>query len=789
MRMGEHMSSARIPGSLRRPVAKPATRSRPRKDTTTGLVTAAILAAASPTTIALAQSTTPGGPLPPLSVEAKQPRKKAPAAAKKAGTVTPAPVQAPQLTPDQKNANPYANPNAPYKVEQSASPKLTEPLADTPRTVTAVPKEVLADTATNSIRELARQTPGVTLGFAEGGNAFGDRIYIRGFDARGDIFVDGLRDPGNTSREVFAVEQIEVYKGPGSAISGRGTPGGAVNIITKKPYDDRNFYNFSTMLGTDKTVRTTADVNQVISPSLAVRGNVMYHQSEVAGRDFTEDERWGGLFAVTFKPTDAFKITIDYYRLRTDGVPDWGVPLNINTKVPWTESGLPRETWFGNINRDFIANHADAVTATIEAKLASNVKLTSKTRFSKNSVDYIASLPQDPNPNDNLVNVGNPQRFQEIDSLAHQSDVTIKFNTGPLLHTMVAGIEISRDNIERYSYSSLGATPAQPLFNPNPFRSVPPNYLTRTWVFDGTVDTKAAYLLDTIKLSEQWSINGGVRVDNFERTQVGAAANNTATREDTLFNWHAGIVYRPIPIARFYAAYATAANPGGNELDATGVPYNGLGAGLVGLDPEETTGIEVGTKWELFNRHLLATLALFQTEKKHARENVGACDAVTLVCTAASTGAYRVRGVELSAQGKITERWSVYGGLVVMETEVTESAIASNIGRRLANIPTQQFSLLSKYRLTDQLTIGGQAVYSNEVYNGHFAVTDLALHTVPHWRFDALAEYKFTEHFSAQVNVLNLTNELYYDALYQGNNHNAFVAPGRAAYLTLNWKY
>jgi catecholate siderophore receptor len=184
------MSSARIPGSLRRPAAKPANVTKVKRDaTTTGIFTAACLAAASPATIALAQST-PSGPLPPLSVEAKQAKKQAtPAPAKKAGTAAPvaAPAPAPALTPAQKSANPYANPNAPYKVEQSASPKLTEPLVNTPKTITAVPKEVLQDTATTTIRELAREIPGVTLGFAEGGNAFGDRIYIRGFDARGDI--------------------------------------------------------------------------------------------------------------------------------------------------------------------------------------------------------------------------------------------------------------------------------------------------------------------------------------------------------------------------------------------------------------------------------------------------------------------------------------------------------------------------------------------------------------------------------------------------------------------------
>jgi catecholate siderophore receptor len=253
-------------------------------------------------------------------------------------------------TPEQKATSPYVNPAAPYMVEKSGSTKITEPLADTPKTITAISKEVLEDKATTSVRELARQTPGVTLGFAEGGNAFGDSLYIRGFNARGDIFVDGMRDAGNASRETFAVEQVEIYKGPGGTIAGRGVTGGAINIITKKPNEVYSFGEVSTMFGTDKTVRTTVNLNQVICSDLAVRGNLLFHDSHVAGRDdAVQDQRWGGLLAATIKPTDAFKFTIDYYRLRTDGVPDFGVPFDPRTRLPVTETaGVPRDTWYGD---------------------------------------------------------------------------------------------------------------------------------------------------------------------------------------------------------------------------------------------------------------------------------------------------------------------------------------------------------------------------------------------------------------------------------------------------------
>ena len=783
------MSSVRVPGSLRRAVgANQVKPIAPRKDTrAASLATAALLTAASPVGIAIAQGT-----LPPVNVEATQVKKKAkPAPAAKSGDATTQP--APPSGAAAKDANPYADPKAPYKVDRSGSGKFTEPLVNTPRTVTAVPEQVLEDTAVKSIRELARQVPGVTLGFAEGGNAFGDRIYIRGFDARGDIYVDGIRDPGNASREVFSVQQVEIYKGPAATVGGRSTTGGAVNIVTKKANETDNFFNLSQMFGTDRTFRTTVDLNQVLGPGLAVRGNLLFHDGEVAGRDFVEDQRWGGFLTAAIKASENVKITLDYYRYRTDGIPDFGVPLNTTQKLPWTEFGLPRTTWFGNAGRDFMKNAQDVFTVTLEAKLSENAKLTSKTRIGKTTVDYLASGPNgvaEPATAATTVNVGNPNRYQEAELFVNQTDLTLKFDTGGWKHTVVAGIEVSRENLSRYSYvkadgsGGLSAT-AVLLFDPDPFRAFDP--YKRFWSFDATVDTRAAYILDTIELSKQWFINGGVRFDHFERTQlVGPSINNPAgpttpaSRQDDLCNWHVGILFKPIPIAGIYAAYGTAANPVGSELDASSPDYSGLSAVSATLAPETSKSIEIGTKWELFGGRLLATAALFQTEKENARE---------LGATLTATGAYFVRGIELGAVGKVTDRWSVYGGLVVMDTEVTKSATAAFVGRDLANIPKTQFSLLSKYKLTDKLTVGGQAIYSGEVFGGTFAVGNEFNRIPDHWRFDALAEYKFSDNFSLQLNVLNLTEEVYYDALYRSASPFVFIAPGRAGYLTLSWKY
>ncbi len=730
--------------------------------------------------------------MPPLNVEAKQPKKKATAApAKKAGAapVAPAAAAAPTPTP---GANPYANPNAPYKVEQSASGKLTEPLVNTPRTVTAVPETVIEDKGARDLRELARSVPGLTIGSAEGGNSYG-AFAIRGFKSSNDIFVDSIRNPGNVIPDVFSVQQVEIYKGPSGGIAGRSTIGGAVNIISKEPDLRSSFYEVTTTLGTDKMFRTTVDANQKVSPDFAVRANLMYDTHGIAGRDITESERWGGLISATGRLNDSVKITLDYYRYRNDATPDWGVPARDIDNVPITERGASRNMWVGMVGLDFFKEKADIVTGTAVVKLMPGVTVTNRSRVGESSLDYVATSME------GIPDVHHPNRDQIARIYANQTELNVKFSTGTFHHTVVAGVEVTRETIDRYGYNVTNNFDILRPFPPNPYAQID-KVIGKGKVYDATIDTIGTYLSDTVHLSKQWIFNAGIRLDDFTRDQIGgpginapgsAAANtaiatNTASVHANLLSWNAGLVYKPIPISSFYVAYATAESPIGSELDSTGAQYNGISATLVNVPPQQARSVEIGTKWELFDKRLLATAALFQTDVDHARTN----DNVTAANpTNAFKGQYRVRGIELSAAGNITRDLRVFGGLVLLDTEVLGSSNPQDIGRRLANIPLTQFSLLTRYQLTDQLAIAGSATYGGEVYGGHLAANAFNNHTVDWWRFDAFAEYKLTNNIELKVSGLNLTNELYYDAIYQAQDTFAFVAPGRAGYLTVKVKY
>lgn len=757
--------------------------------------------------------------LPKLTVETTVSKKKKyskPKVAKKKPASIAAPAQPEPLVEDAASkaavsgpaspgGNPYADPQAPYKVDSSANAKLTEPIVDTPRTVTTVPKEVLLDKQATSIRELTRTTPGISLGFGEGGSVFGDNIFIRGFNANNDAYIDGVRDSGTTSRETFMTEQVEILKGPSSTIGGRGTTGGALNIVTKKPQDE-NFAIGALTLGTDSTVRTTLDVNYAVDPTFAVRMNGMWQEADVAGRDVVFDDRWGGAVSAQWKPTHWFKLVADYYHINLDQMSDWGVPYantvnGVEYNAPWPEFGVSRDNWYGIAARDFQKGEQDIGTLTNEIEFSPGIKLTNKLRKSRTFSDYIVSAPggtntSDPDPANWTVGSSVKSNYQTNDILAWQSDLQSEFRTGWLKHTLVFGFELSREEVARQGYQNLDTESFQTsgitscvfnLWNPSSTDTTGcwgPNDVA---VLSGNVtntqiDTRSVYILDTIKLSEQLRISGGVRIDDYD---VSRSSNNAdLSRSDTMFNWNASIVYKPAPNGSLYASIATSTNPMGQEIEGGGGFYGGLDTNGALLDPEENTAYEIGTKWEFFDRNLLVTAALFQISKDKAREDTGGGGQPQVTD---DTGKYRVRGVEFGFAGNVTEAFSLYGGAVFMDSEIQESVNANSIGEKLANFAHTSFNLLAKYKLTDKLTVGGQSTYQGPIHLGSLAANGRELPDT--WRFDLLAEYAITRNVDLQLNFNNIFDEVIYDAGYRSGSPFVYIAPGRAGYATLRVRY
>ena len=745
--------------------------------------------------------------------------------------------------------DPYANPAAPYMATRvQASGKFPEPLLNTPKSVTVLTKDVLRDQNSTTLKSAVLNTAGVTLGTGEGGNAFGDRFFIRGFDARNDVFLDGIRDAGVSVRENFFTEQIEIFRGPGSSFAGRGVTGGAINIVTKQATTEKSFYNMDTTFGTDHTKRVVLDVNQVISPTLAIRAGGLFQDAGVAGRDYIKDDRDGGFVAAKWTPLDTVKLYANYIHTNLHGLPDFGVPYyrpgspiaqyTTTAGGPYPDFGARRSNFYGFVNRDYYSIKQDIGTFGGEVAITPDLTLSNKTRVQRSVLDYIGTLPEAPIDATKTVSANPQSRYQVTENIANQTEATYKFNLGGWRNTALGGVEVSREiaSIDRYTglssealpggFSGTGSLTGVSIFNPQ-FTFLPFNGATSlTGLPTKTaIDTTSAYLIDTANYNDFLILNGGIRYDNYniKASGFGTVNNRPNTfsaqeQEYGLPNFNLGLTLKPLPNGSVYVAYATSSNPVGSEFDGTSAQYGGLAPALNGnpnqiFGPEKNKAIEIGTKWEMFDRRLLVTAALFQTEKQNAREsqNVNSAAAAAAIpgcsynlpagsgnvsCITAGA-AYRIRGIDLGVGGKITDKWSVFGGLVLMQSEVTQSRVPSpqpllfptNVGLKLANVAHQSFSLLSKYQLTDVWEIGGQAVYRSEMFGGTFLAANQGTSIPSFWRFDTFVEAKVNENWKAKLFVANITNKLYYDALYQSATPFVFVAPGRSVSMVLSARF
>jgi catecholate siderophore receptor len=798
--------------------------------------------------------------LPPVSVDPPVARTKPPAAkptpdqvrarnalrraARRTQPAQVAPVPFPNAGALSADRDPYADAAAPYKVDHlQASSKFPEPLLNTPKSVTVLSKEVLQDENATTLKQAILNTPGVTLGTGEGGNAFGDRFFIRGFDVRNDIFIDGVRDSGVSVRENFFTEQIEILRGPGSSFAGRGTTGGAINIVTKQATTQGSFYNMDTTFATDQTKRVVLDVNQVISPTLAVRAGGLFQDANVAGRDYTTDDRNGGFVAVNWSPVDAVKITGNYIHTELTGIPDFGVPyyrpsLATTAGGPFTDFGVNRNNFYGFVNRDFFRTGQDIGTINAEVQITPDLTLSNKTRESRSTQNYVGTLPESPlllNPLTASTLTANPQsRLQITDVFANQTEATYKFQDGAgFKHTLLGGLEFDREtsSIDGYTGLSSELTTGTATFNgTGSLRGVSvfdPQF-AQTPFLNGlalagrptniAINTNSGYLIDTANYHDLLILNGGIRYDDYSVSTSGYGTGGAFGQQSADFglpNFNLGLTLKPLPNGSVYVAYATSSNPVGAEFDGTSTAYGGLSPFLAGnsnqiFGPEKNKAIEVGTKWELFDRHLLVTAALFQTTKDNAREAYNVTSAASQTASCPYTGttiscivagsAYYVRGIDLGIGGKITDKWSVFGGLVLMQSKVTKSNVppaampdpllyVTNVGLPLANVANQSFSMLSKYQVNDIWEVGGQAVYRSGIQGGTLLAANQGTSIPGYWRFDAFTEAKIDKNWTAKLFINNIFNELYYNALYQSAAPFVLEAPGRTVSLVLSARY
>ncbi|WP_292035745.1 MULTISPECIES: TonB-dependent receptor [unclassified Brevundimonas] len=692
-------------------------------------------------------------------------------------------------------------------------PQFVAPLLDTPRSVTVIPQQIIEQTAATSLQDILRTSPGITFGAGEGGQPLADRPFIRGQASGNNIFVDGIRDTGGQQREVFNLEQVEVIKGPDSVYSGRGSGGGSINLGSKAPRL-QNFIHGSAGIGTDSYARGTVDANWQVSPTAAMRLNLMASQGDVAGRDAVDFDKWGVAAAIAVGLGTRTTVTASYYHLDSDQMPDYGIPLytklgGANAPRPDASGVLdvPYDSFYGLTARDYLTNTVDSVTLTLEHQLTENLKIRNVTRYAETLNDYVVTNPGDGGAAQQINGVwwmkrGLKSRWNPADTLANVTDLTGTFQTGGVKHSFNLGLELSSEINDNAGYTVTtltGTACPAPLtgldctqvYNPNP--SDPwTGTITRGLVSSTDTQSTGVYAFDSISFGEKFIVNLGLRWDDYSvdaRNASGtvAAPVYASTRSDWDFvNYQIGAVYKPTANTSIYASYATSSTPptisAGDQNGGTGTGTGNLATTL--LDPEETDSFEIGAKANLFGDRLAVSGALFKTVRKNAQIQVEAG-------RYEQAGKAEVQGLELGVSGNVTDKWQVFGGYTWMDSELVEGAYNNvNVGDELANTPEHTASLFTTYRLLPKLSLGGGVYYVGKSYGGNQGGAGGGgnrIYAPAYTRLDLFASYDVTDRASLQLNVQNATDEEY--IIRTNGVHHADVAPARSAILTLNVRY
>lgn len=698
-----------------------------------------------------------------------------------------------------------------YKADKASSAKYSQPLVDTPQTLTVIKKQLIDQQGATTLTEALRNSPGVgTFYLGENGStSTGDAIYMRGFDSSSAIFVDNVRDLGSVSRDMFNIQQVEVLKGPAGTDNGRGSPTGSINLVTKQA-EMSNFFNASATYGSWNQKRATADWNKTLDEErgVAMRLNLMKQDSGVPGRHEVKNDRWGIAPSLAFGLNSPTRVFLNYLHADQDNVPDGGVATiglpgysSPDPARPYI-SGAPRvasSNFYGNVN-DYDKVTADMFTARVEHDFSQDVKLQNTTRYAKTSQDYfltsfMASAASSSRPTGLITpsasNLSSwmlarnlpTRKDQSNEILTNQTNVTAKLKTGSLQHTLVGGVEFTQEKQHATSFTATGTLPAANLYNPNPNFGNGSYSIRATGYNDGKTDTVSAYLFDTLKFNEQWSINGGIREDHY-RTTYNANAAGALTNLSTsgnLFNWKLAAIFKPTDYSSIYALYATSQQPPGGANFTLSASANS--AANSNYAPQKTKTSELGTKWDLLNKKLAVTAAVFHTEVTNEVEQ----DPTSLQYF--QTGKKTVQGIELGVTGDVTSNLSLTAGYTWMDTKVDNGAITTASGENnLAYTPKQAFTSWATYRLPQGFTVGGGARYVSSLLRGKDGAVGTPAFADAYWVVDGMVGYVVNKNVDLQLNVYNIFNKDYVAAI---NKSGYRYTPGtpRAVALTANFKF
>jgi catecholate siderophore receptor len=671
--------------------------------------------------------------------------------------------------------------------------RIATPLLDTPQAITLVTREDLEDRGINNLNDALRNVAGISIGAGE--TSFqGNNASLRGFTTRNDLFVDNIRDYGYYYRDAFDDEVVEVLKGPSSILFGRGSTGGVIHRVSKKPKRD-TFARADVQVGLDDTRRIAGDVNLagIAGEGSAFRLNAFYHESAVEDRDFGQSRRWGVAPKIAFGLGETTEVILSYVHQTERNRPDYGIPwFPGNFASPGAPAAVDRSNYYGFTN-DFLDTDANIVTLKVAHDASESLQLRTQTRYSYNKRAFRyseaiipAATPQGTPLDQITVSRNLFQGFSTDEFFQNQTDATATFTTGALRHVLIFGGEISLENptttyITNFNVPSTSLTDPQTIFYDSA-----PNSFVRLRARSRSTGV-GLFAIDTIEWGEKWRAIVGLRWDSFNTRFGSAGFNQTGTQTDTAvdrtdrnLSYRAALVYKPAAKGSIYLGYANSFNPSGEGIESLISAGRSVAQGNINLDPETSFSVELGTKWNLFEGRVLLSASIFRIEKDQVRVPDPATPGFNTL-----GGKQRVDGAEIEFNGELLPGWSVRGSYAFLDSQTLESSPAGPIvGQPLILTARHMGTFATSYDVTERFNVGMNVVATGERLGQN---TPGSFLIAPGFTLvDLSAKYRIAEGVVARLVVNNLFDELYYEQL-----HPVHVIPGagRTALASLQWSF
>lgn len=674
-----------------------------------------------------------------------------------------------------------------HAVETRSGTKTDTPLIDLPMSIEVVGRDLFSLEGSRSLEDVLRNVVGVSPSVGDGQR---DQVYIRGFAATNDEYIDGVRDSETYFRDLANISQVEVIMGPAAALYGHGSSGGIIDRITRKP-SDTPVGEFDLSLGSWADERAELDAGGPFGfGGVSYRMDAAAEQSGGFRDQYFLDRRHVSP-SVAWTPSKDTRVLVQFDALADRRLDDLGIPALVGppgSGFPGIAPQVPISNYYGSPDgrhADYVLADVDSATATVDRDLGPDWTLHDVARTEHYTLDRNNVLPTGvylpaggPFGGDlSAVWVTRSGRhiLRSQNDLFDQLESVWRTNAGGVDQAVLVGVEVARQTAGTNSSQFAEAPVAlvDPVLTDRPSGEAPSS---RT-VTDANAATAGLYLQDQLTFSSRWKALVGVRMDYFSVVQDSLLAPYPRLSNlSRAASPRAGLVWQPSGKISFYSSAGRSFQPSGDGLS--------IAATNAALSPQETTSFEVGSKWDLIGDRLTATAAVFQVERNISETN-------PLTSVVSNVGNQRSRGIELNLDGRITKRWSIAAGYSLLGAEIVDGGYDSGgvllNGRLPGLVPRNSATLFTTFDLHRGFGLGVGAVYMGGRYTSNDDSVSMPAFTV----LNAAAYYR-GRHWEARLNLNNVLNHRYYATAGEGTDAvGQTLMPGAplAAQGTVAWRY